>query len=133
MPLSGEPMLKNRNRHDDIRMEHTDFESIAIILIELSLSGESACFQSLQSCFLFQVNRKKKTIVARCFSYASMHSACSPLSGEPALKSIRMTLWNYVNSGWCRCYLIHGCFPGSFGMKIFRIFHTGNPCISTLV
>ena len=69
-------MLKNRNRHDDIRMEHTDFESIAIILIELSLSGEP----------------QEKTIVARCFSYASMHSACSPLSGEPALKSIKMTL-----------------------------------------
>lgn len=59
-------MLKNRNRHDDLRMAHTDFESIAIILIELSLSGEPACFQSLQSC--------------------------PPLSGEPVLKSIRMTL-----------------------------------------
>ena len=67
MPLSGEPMLKNRNRHDDLRMEHTDFESIAIILIELSLSGEPACFQSLQSCFLFQVNRKKKRLLHDAF------------------------------------------------------------------
>ena len=70
----------------------------SIIAIMFSLSGEP----------------QEKTIVARCFSYASMHSACSPLSGEPALKSIRMTLWNYVNSGWCRCYPDSWLFSGVF-------------------